>query len=118
MNTKKKIIIVDPGERQSENVINWLIANNQKPDYCLITHEHFDHNIGYQKIVKKFNVKTLCSNEKKEALKKSNKNLKLNHDQRFTFAMLRRFLIACGFPNESFVTRERNSWQESKYISF
>lgn len=73
---KNDFIIIDPGENENEYILNWFIENNLEPKYCLITHEHFDHNIGYKKIIKQFPlIKTICSSETKEALMNSKKNL-------------------------------------------
>jgi hydroxyacylglutathione hydrolase len=82
---KNDVIIIDPGERENKHVITWLLSNNKKPTYCLITHEHFDHNIGYELIANKFNIKTFCSLETKEALKNSRKNLSLYHAIPFSY---------------------------------
>jgi hydroxyacylglutathione hydrolase len=69
------LLIIDPGEKNSLNTIKWLLDNNKKPDYCLITHEHFDHNIGYLELRNNFYFKTICSEETKDALKDSKKSL-------------------------------------------
>lgn len=76
INYKNNLIIVDPGEFKTENMLNWLIDKDLEPKYCLITHEHFDHNIGYKKIIEQFPlIKTICSRETREALMNSKKNL-------------------------------------------
>jgi len=73
---KNDFIIIDPGEKKNEYILNWFIENNLEPKYCLITHEHFDHNIGYRKIIEQFPlIKTICSRETREALMNSKKNL-------------------------------------------
>lgn len=73
---RNDFIILDPGEKENNYILNWFIENNLKPKYCLISHEHFDHNIGYKKIIKQFPlIKTICSVETKEALMNSKKNL-------------------------------------------
>jgi hydroxyacylglutathione hydrolase len=73
---KNDFIIIDPGEKENEYIFNWFIKNNLEPKYCLITHEHFDHNVGYKKIIEQFpSIKTICSRETREALMNSKKNL-------------------------------------------
>ena len=69
------VIVVDPGETESKKTIEWLLNNNKKIDYCIITHEHFDHNIGYTALVNKFEFKTICSKETSLALNNSKANL-------------------------------------------
>ena len=77
--------MIDPGEKLSSNVIDWLISNNRVLDYCLLTHEHFDHLIGYKNIIKKFNVKTYCSDETSDAISNFRKNLSLYHNISFEY---------------------------------
>lgn len=73
---KDEVLVIDLGEKETKNVIDWLNKNNKKPTYCLITHEHFDHNIGYKNLIDAFdNVKTFCSLETKGAIANSKKNL-------------------------------------------
>lgn len=73
---KDEVLVIDPGETETKKVINWLNKNNKKPTYCLITHEHFDHNIGYKNLIDVFDdVKTFCSLETKEAVANAKKNL-------------------------------------------
>ena len=69
------LIVVDPGETKSEKTIEWLSNNNKNIDYCFITHEHFDHNIGYGALADKFEFKTICSKETSLSLNNSKINL-------------------------------------------
>ncbi len=82
---KKYYIIIDPGERLSLNVVNWFLKYNKIPDYCLLTHEHFDHLIGYKNLTNRFNLKTYCSDETKNAIKNSSKNLSFYHNIPFEY---------------------------------
>lgn len=72
---KGEVLVIDPGEKETKNVISWLNKKNKKPTYCLITHEHFDHNIGYNNLKEAFDFKTYCSLETKEAIANAKKNL-------------------------------------------
>lgn len=79
------LLMIDTGERLSSKVITWIINNNKVLDYCLLTHEHFDHLIGYNKIINKFNPKTFCSDETKDAINNSRKNLSFYHNIPFEY---------------------------------
>ena len=68
-------IIIDPGENKCDLVISWLKKENKIPSFCLITHEHFDHNIGYIELSRKYDFKTFCSIDTKIAMANSKKNL-------------------------------------------
>lgn len=87
---KDFLFLIDPGERLSSNVITWLLKNNRVLDFCLLTHEHFDHLIGYNKIINKFNAKTYCSDETKNAISNSRKNLSYYHNIPFEYEIKNR----------------------------
>ena len=82
---KDCLLMIDPGERLSSKVISWLTNNNRVLDYCLLTHEHFDHLIGYKNIINKFNAKTYCSDETKYAISNFRKNLSFYHNIPFEY---------------------------------
>lgn len=82
---KDCILMIDPGEKSSSKVIDWLIGNNRVLDYCLLTHEHFDHLIGYKNIIKKFNAKTYCSDQTNDAISDFRKNLSFYHNISFEY---------------------------------
>ena len=70
-----KVIIVDPAENEKKDLLTWLEQSENTPDYCWITHEHFDHHAGFKHLNNQYNFLTYCSPITKEAMKDSKKNL-------------------------------------------
>lgn len=54
-NDKKECIIFDPGE-EAGKLINWITANQLKPQAILLTHAHFDHIGAVDKVRERFSI--------------------------------------------------------------
>ena len=59
-------IIIDPGSPEISNLVEFCTINLLKPDYVILTHEHFDHIWGVSELKKEYNIKVVstlnCSN--------------------------------------------------------
>lgn len=69
------VLVIDPGETDCKELIKIIENKYKNIDYCFITHEHFDHNIGYGALANKFKFKTICSKETGLALSNAKTNL-------------------------------------------
>jgi glyoxylase-like metal-dependent hydrolase (beta-lactamase superfamily II) len=70
-----RVIVIDPGEYESEKTLSYLRENNLQIDYIILTHEHWDHIIGANKLREHFPCRLVCSEECAEALIDPRKNL-------------------------------------------
>ncbi len=69
-------LIIDPGSKDSSDLIQYLITNLLYPDYIILTHEHFDHCWSVNSLLEKFSkTKLICS----EACMISISDSKLNY---------------------------------------
>jgi hydroxyacylglutathione hydrolase len=62
-----KCIIIDPGSRDISKILSFLESNSLEPDYIILTHSHFDHIAGVEKLKTQKNLKIiacqLCSDK-------------------------------------------------------
>lgn len=54
-------IIVDPGSKDSSDLVKFLESSDLYPKYIILTHEHFDHVWGTNTIKEKFGSHVVCS---------------------------------------------------------
>ncbi|WP_294139838.1 MBL fold metallo-hydrolase [uncultured Sanguibacteroides sp.] len=55
-------IIVDPGTPDPVSIVSFCRENTLKPEYVILTHEHYDHCIGYNELKKYYpSIKLMCS---------------------------------------------------------
>lgn len=73
-----KALIVDPGDINGE-VIDFLKENNIEPLAILLTHGHFDHVLGVEKIVEEYNIPIYGSISEKEIFENPDFNLSKKH---------------------------------------
>lgn len=57
----KTCIIIDPGEKEAGQLINYFNEYGLTPELIILTHEHFDHIWGVNKLKKDYNLKLICS---------------------------------------------------------
>jgi glyoxylase-like metal-dependent hydrolase (beta-lactamase superfamily II) len=63
-NQSNECIIIDPGTKDCQNLIQYLISNNLKPKYIFLTHGDFDHIWGVNTLVASFpNIQLVASQE-------------------------------------------------------
>lgn len=51
-----KCLIIDPGSKNTSSIEEKIESNGLTPDFILLTHEHFDHIWGCNKLAEKYNV--------------------------------------------------------------
>lgn len=79
---KDSCVIVDPGTEDCYDLIEFIQRRRLNPEYILLTHEHFDHIWGVNKLKKKYSLKVLCSDECAERIMDKKKNLSVFYDQK------------------------------------
>ncbi len=78
----KECIIVDPGSKSDETFIAFFEQEGLKPQYIILTHEHFDHCWGVDDIREVYpDVKLVCSQICSEAIQDKKKNYSVFHQQ-------------------------------------
>jgi len=91
-------IIVDPGSEDGSYIDGFLLKKELKPDYIILTHEHFDHIWGCSFFVDKYNTPIVCSKNCAEAIVDGRTNLSLFFDNKKAFAC----------PQASIIVEENN----------
>jgi glyoxylase-like metal-dependent hydrolase (beta-lactamase superfamily II) len=78
----KECIVIDPGMEDCNKIIGFITQNQLNPQYILLTHEHFDHIWGVNKLREKYRVNLICSKTCSEAIINSKRNLSLFYNQK------------------------------------
>ena len=74
-------IIVDPGSKDNSEIINFITSRNLKPEYIILTHEHFDHIWGVNELKSRYNLKIISSQFCNDKIVDRKKNLSVFYDQ-------------------------------------
>lgn len=74
-------LIVDPGSKRLDEIMDVLEGNTLQPEYILLTHEHFDHCWGCNQLTSKYNIPIVCSKECSEAIASSKRNCSIYYDE-------------------------------------
>ncbi|MFZ4520725.1 MAG: MBL fold metallo-hydrolase [Bacteroidales bacterium] len=74
-------IIIDPGAKDGDELFRYLTLNNLYPEFIVLTHEHFDHIWGVDKLKEAYNPKLVCSRYCSGKIIKSKGNLSVFYDQ-------------------------------------
>jgi hydroxyacylglutathione hydrolase len=77
----KKAIIIDPGSSECHDLLIFLNEKNLTPEYIFLTHEHFDHIAGVNKLKSIFDIKVLAHSICAERIIDKKKNLSVFFDQ-------------------------------------
>jgi hydroxyacylglutathione hydrolase len=80
-NGYKNCIVIDPGTPACEKLLLFLDKLKLFPEYVILTHEHFDHIWGVNKIKDTYNSKIVCSKECAERITDKKKNMSVFYDQ-------------------------------------
>lgn len=73
--TGNDCIIVDPGSCDNSQLYDSLLKSGLKPQYIILTHEHFDHCWGVDNLRERFpNLKLICSGMCSCAIQDKKKN--------------------------------------------
>jgi hydroxyacylglutathione hydrolase len=74
-------IIIDPGTEDCSDLLFFLNQNKLVPDYVILTHEHFDHIWGVNKLLELYPCVVVCSEKCMNLISDRKKNLSLFYDQ-------------------------------------
>jgi hydroxyacylglutathione hydrolase len=74
-------VIIDPGTEDCKEVLNFLKQKKLIPEYIFLTHEHFDHIWGVNKLKEMFSCKLVCSAICAENIINKKKNLSVFYNQ-------------------------------------
>ena len=76
-----KCVIVDPAQGNGSELHRYLLDKKIKPDYIILTHEHFDHISSIEYLRKEFGCKLIATRACSEKITHPKKNLSLFYDQ-------------------------------------
>ena len=74
-------IIVDPGSKASFDIISFIENKNLKPEFIILTHEHFDHIWGVNDLKSKYDLKIISSQLCSDKIIDRKKNMSVFYDQ-------------------------------------
>jgi hydroxyacylglutathione hydrolase len=74
-------ILVDPGTNDCAELLDFLQVQKLIPEYIFLTHEHFDHLWGVNKLKDIYGCKTVCSKDCAEKIVNRKKNMSVFYDQ-------------------------------------
>ena len=82
LDLSNRCVIVDPGTEECIDLYSFLKAKKLNPEYVILTHEHFDHIWGCNKIIEDYKITLVCSSVCLQAIKDSKKNHSLFYNQK------------------------------------
>lgn len=74
-------VIIDSGTEDCKEILIFLAEKNLTPNYIFLTHEHFDHIWGVNKLKEMFDSKLVCSAICAENIIDKKKNLSVFYNQ-------------------------------------
>jgi hydroxyacylglutathione hydrolase len=77
----KNCVVVDPGTLGCENLLLFLNKSELIPEYIILTHEHFDHIWGINKLKDVYNSKIVCSEVCSVSITDIKKNMSVFYNQ-------------------------------------
>ena len=80
-------IVVDPGSRKEDELIEFLSQEDLTPKYIILTHEHFDHCWSVNQIVSRFHIPIICSELCEEAIRYEKRNCSVFYDNKAAFVI-------------------------------
>jgi hydroxyacylglutathione hydrolase len=80
-NSSCNCIIVDPGTEDCEDLLTFLGQKKIAPEYIILTHEHFDHIWGVNKLLELFDCEIVCSEKCLGNIMDKKKNLSIFYNQ-------------------------------------
>ncbi|MBO5407314.1 MAG: MBL fold metallo-hydrolase [Bacteroidales bacterium] len=81
-------IIIDPGTKNNEELIEFLGKENLVPRFIVLTHEHFDHCWGVNHLLEQYQAPIICSQSCSEAIKSAKRNCSVFYDNRGAFVII------------------------------
>jgi hydroxyacylglutathione hydrolase len=80
-NKNETCLIIDPGTEDCTDLIEFIENNWLKPDYVLLTHEHFDHIWGVNRLKVIYDLKLICLRDCAVMIIDKKKNMSLFYNQ-------------------------------------
>lgn len=74
-------VVVDPGTPDCAELLKYLQEHHLVPEYIFLTHGHFDHVWGVNKLKDAFNCKIVCTEDCAEKVVDKKKNLSVFYNQ-------------------------------------
>lgn len=74
-------IVIDPGTEDCTALIEFMERKRLNPEYIFLTHEHFDHIWGVNKLKESYKCKIICSVDCSGKIISSKKNMSLFYNQ-------------------------------------
>lgn len=101
-------IIVDPGIEEPIELLRFLDSNDLYPEYIVLTHEHFDHIWGVNRLKEKYGMQLISNRNCGERIIDKKKNLSLFYNQKgFT-----------TYPSDIFIDEMPTLYWNDNEISF
>ena len=80
-------IIIDPGSKNELELFEFINKEVLRPQYIILTHEHFDHCWGVNALVQRFHIPIICSQLCAEAIKYKKRNCSVFYDNKEAFVI-------------------------------
>lgn len=80
-------VIVDPGCKNNEELIGFVSQTGLKLVYIILTHEHFDHCLGVNELVKEYQVPIICSELCAECVRHEKRNCSVFYENNAQFTI-------------------------------
>ena len=74
-------VVIDPGTEDCTDLISFIEIMNLTPEWIFLTHEHFDHVWGVNKMKQIFGAKIVCSKDCANGIIDKKKNLSIFFNQ-------------------------------------
>lgn len=74
-------IIIDPGTKDCNNLIEFINKEKLIPEYVILTHEHFDHIWGVDKLKDIYGVQLICSSDCASGIVNKKRNMSVFYNQ-------------------------------------
>lgn len=73
-------LVVDPGSKSNNNLLDYLSTHDLNPFSIILTHEHFDHCWGVNDLVDRFEIPIVCSSWCADCIKSEKRNCSVFYD--------------------------------------
>lgn len=80
-------IIIDPGGKSVDVILSFIKNEGLEPKYIILTHEHFDHCWGVNKLVERYHIPIICSSLCAECIKYEKRNCSVFYDNKELFVI-------------------------------
>ncbi len=103
----KSCLVIDPGTYDNnDHLLSFITKNNLTVSQVILTHEHFDHLAGIDKLYSEFQFELICSIETAKGISNSKKNLSAFNDQMLPIEIKKTPLIVEDTDNMFFANNK------------